>query len=281
MRLPPLRLAWWPLRAGVAAGLASLLVLARHTVLARAGGDGWGWDAERNVLPTPVFATVTAIVCAQQTRGASLQASWAVVGGTTLGCALSALALALLGSSVGAVLFANSFIGLLVLYPRQFPVLAQKFAFGGSTIALWGVYSGASPRWQPLGLPLSAAVGAVCALVVTCPPVPCSAEAAAQREAETGVALMEAALTDAVDAFTATTDRRRREVLRARTNNARRDAELRLDNLEKYAADARWERVAGVLWARVFPGGAARRRRDKQVHPEVNAHASTLSSGYL
>jgi hypothetical protein len=57
--------------------------------------------------------------------------------------------------------------------PRRFPILAQKFAFGGSTIALWGVFDGLSPRWQPLGLPLSAAVGAMCALVVTV--TPCSA----------------------------------------------------------------------------------------------------------
>lgn len=161
MRLPPLRLLRWPLRAGLASGLASLLTLARGSVLDRYSTRG------ENVIPAPVFATVTAIVCVGATRGASIQASWAVVGGTAMGSLLSALALALLGSSLVAVLVSNSLIGLLVLYPRQFPVLAQKFAFGGSTIVLWGVYSdGLSPRWNPIGLPLSAAAGAICALLV-------------------------------------------------------------------------------------------------------------------
>ena len=171
MRLPPLKLAAWPLRAGLASGLASLLTLGRGTAF---GYSKWG----ANVLPVPVFATVTAIVCVGSTRGASIQASWAVVGGTAMGCLLSALALALLGSDLGAVLFSNSFIGILVLYPRAFPVLAQKFAFGGSTIVLWGVYDGLSPRWHPIGLPLSAAVGALCALLVTAV-LPCAAVDAA------------------------------------------------------------------------------------------------------
>jgi hypothetical protein len=64
---------------------------------------------------------------------------------------------------------------------------------------------------------------------------------------------MVAALTDAVDAYT-TVDRHRREMLRARVNNARRDGELRLNDLTRYAADARWERTVGVLCASIFPG---------------------------
>ena len=155
MRLPSLATVAWPVRCGLASGLASILVLLR---------DGL-WDVDDAsdladvVFPVPLFATVTAVVCAGATRGASLQTSWSVTGGVALGCVLSALAVALLGSSLIAVVFSNSLVGVLVLYPRRFPVLAQKFAFGGSTIVLWGIYNGGSPRWLPIGLPITSAVG--------------------------------------------------------------------------------------------------------------------------
>jgi uncharacterized membrane protein YgaE (UPF0421/DUF939 family) len=73
MHLPPLRLVRWPLRAAVAACLASVLIMAKLNL----PGTSTIWGAKvDNVLPVPVFATVTAIVCAGQTRGATIQASW-------------------------------------------------------------------------------------------------------------------------------------------------------------------------------------------------------------
>lgn len=64
--------------------------------------------------------------------------------------------------------------------------------------------------------------------------MPCSAVDAVQREADVCVSLLEEALTDAVDAYTCV-DGHRSEMLRARVNNARRDAELRLNALNAYA----------------------------------------------
>ena len=131
--IPPARLVPWPVRAGLAAGLASLLSLLKKTLF-----KDVGWDD--NVLPVPVFATVVAIVCTAKTRGGTYMNCWHVINGTIAGALGSALFLALLGDSVAAVIVTNSLIGAGVLYPRGIPVLAQKFAFGGSTICVWGVY---------------------------------------------------------------------------------------------------------------------------------------------
>ena len=152
MPLPPRELALWPLRAALSSGLASLLSLAQSTVFSSEAGS--------NVLSSPVFGTVVAIVCSTKTRGEVVGTAWGVLGGACMGCVLSALCAALFGPSLGAVLFSNALVGALVLYPRRFPVLAQKFAFGASTLMLWAVFEGADLRWSTLGVPICTAYGA-------------------------------------------------------------------------------------------------------------------------
>ena len=58
MHLPPRKHLAWPLRAGLSAGLASLMSLARSTIFVDA--------ASANVLSAAVFGTVVAIVSSWQ-----------------------------------------------------------------------------------------------------------------------------------------------------------------------------------------------------------------------
>ena len=104
MHLPPRKHLAWPLRAGLSAGLASLMSLARSTIFVDA--------ASANVLSAAVFGTVVAIVCSGPTRGSTR--AWGIAGGAIMGARA-----ALFGSSLGAVLFSNSLVGVLVLYPRR------------------------------------------------------------------------------------------------------------------------------------------------------------------
>ena len=106
MPLPPRELALWPLRAALSSGLASLLSLAQSTVFSSEAGS--------NVLSSPVFGTVVAIVCSTKTRGEVVGTAWGVLGGACMGCVLSALCAALFGPSLGAVLFSNALVGALV-----------------------------------------------------------------------------------------------------------------------------------------------------------------------
>ena len=232
--IPPARLVPWPVRAGLSAGLASLLSLLKKTLF-----KDVGWDD--NVLPVPVFATVVAIVCTAKTRGGTYMNCWHVINGTIAGALGSALFLALLGDSVAAVIVTNSLIGAGVLYPRGIPVLAQKFAFGGSTICVWGVYENLDFRWQTLGVPLSAALGALAAVIVALAPET-SAIRSVKREADKVVDFLEEALEDAVTAYAWRSDPSQREMLRARVTNALAQAEAHLSKLKEAARDARWER---------------------------------------
>lgn len=263
MHLPPRKHLAWPLRAGLSAGLASLMSLARSTIFVDA--------ASANVLSAAVFGTVVAIVCSGPTRGSTLATSWGILGGAIMGCILSALCAALFGSSLGAVLFSNSLVGVLVLYPRRFPVLAQKFAFGGSTIMLWGVYEGLDLRWSTLGIPICTAYGAVCAIFVSLLS-PCGASDVAREAAASAVESLVDALDDAVAAY-ASLDPSEREMRRARAEKSREDAERHLAALRAAAADARWERQAIAFGARVVPGGRARRAANKTTKPEAAAEA--------
>ena len=227
MPLPPRELALWPLRAALSSGLASLLSLAQSTVFSSEAGS--------NVLSSPVFGTVVAIVCSTKTRGEVVGTAWGVLGGACMGCVLSALCAALFGPSLGAVLFSNALVGALVLYPRRFPVLAQKFAFGASTLMLWAVFEGADLRWSTLGVPICTAYGAACAILVASV-VPCEADAAAKTAAETCAAKIGEALLASVAAFEASdalavSDLASGETLRAKVEHARKGADAALADL--------------------------------------------------
>ena len=246
MPLPPRELALWPLRAALSSGLASLLSLAQSTVFSSEAGS--------NVLSSPVFGTVVAIVCSTKTRGEVVGTAWGVLGGACMGCVLSALCAALFGPSLGAVLFSNALVGALVLYPRRFPVLAQKFAFGASTLMLWAVFEGADLRWSTLGVPICTAYGAACAILVASV-VPCEADAAAKTAAETCAAKIGEALLASVAAFEASdalavSDLASGETLRAKVDHARKGADAALADLRARAEDARWERDVGRAFAR-------------------------------
>lgn len=262
MHLPPRKHLAWPLRAGLSAGLASLMSLARSTIFVDA--------ASANVLSAAVFGTVVAIVCSGPTRGSTLATSWGITGGAIMGCILSALCAALFGSSLGAVLFSNSLVGVLVLYPRRFPVLAQKFAFGGSTVMLWGVYESLDLRWSTLGIPICTAYGAACAIFATLL-FPCGASDVAREASEAAVASLVAALDDAVAAY-ASVDPSEREMRRARADTFRRDAERHLAALHAHAADARWERRAIAFGARILES-SNRRAATETTEPEAAARA--------
>ena len=247
MPLPPRELALWPLRAALSSGLASLLSLAQSTVFSSEAGS--------NVLSSPVFGTVVAIVCSTKTRGEVVGTAWGVLGGACMGCVLSALCAALFGPSLGAVLFSNALVGALVLYPRRFPVLAQKFAFGASTLMLWAVFEGADLRWSTLGVPICTAYGAACAILVASV-VPCEADAAAKTAAETCAAKIGEALLASVAAFEASdalavSDLASGETLRAKVDHARKGADAALADLRARAEDARWERDVGRALARL------------------------------
>ena len=256
--IPPPRLVPWPVRAGLSAGLASLLSLLKKSLF-----KDIGWDDD--VLPVPVFATVVAIVCTAKTRGGTFMNCWHVINGTIAGAFGSALFLALLGDTVAAVIVINSLIGAAILYPRGIPVLAQKFAFGGSTIVVWGVYENLSFRWQVLGVPLCAALGAVAAVLVAMMPET-SAIRAVKREADKVVDFLEEALDDAVTAYAWRSDPSQREMLRARVNNALVQAEAHLSNLKEAAKDARWERkvLIGIDMAMVLAG--VKQEKDRKSH---------------
>ena len=256
--IPPPRLVPWPVRAGLSAGLASLLSLLKKSLF-----KDIGWDDD--VLPVPVFATVVAIVCTAKTRGGTFMNCWHVINGTIAGAFGSALFLALLGDTVAAVIVINSIIGAAILYPRGIPVLAQKFAFGGSTIVVWGVYENLSFRWQVLGVPLCAALGAVAAVLVAMMPET-SAIRAVKREADKVVDFLEEALDDAVTAYAWRSDPSQREMHRARVNNALVQAEAHLSNVKEAAKDARWERkvLIGIDMAMVLAG--VKQEKDRKSH---------------
>ena len=234
MSLPPAKYFAWPFRVGVASCLTSLLTLVRD-------------DDFNQAVSSVVFGVVVTIVAASDTLGATLATSWAIVGGATIGCVLSALCVALFGSHVSAVLVANFLVGVAVLYPEKFPVVSQKFAFGGSTIFAWTAFAGADMRWMTLGIPLSTAIGACSAIIVTAFGG-CDADDAVAAAADACAAAVADAVASAVAAF-ATTDVSAREALRARVEREREDAERSLARMRGAAAHAVWERKLRAVFA--------------------------------
>ena len=260
MSFPPAKHFWWPLRVGVASFITSLLTLVTD-------------DDFNLVVSSGVFGVVVTIVATSDTLGATLATSWAIVGGACLGCILSALCIALFGTTVAAVLIANSLVGVMILYPKQFPVLAQKFAFGGSTIFVWSAYKGSDVRWLTLGIPLSTAIGALSAIVVTLFGR-CAADDAVLDASKQCVQSACDALVDAVQAYAAV-DFARREALRARMESECKAAEASLWKMKAAAVHAQWERrlVSVGKWAlRCRKAGDT---FENQSHPE--AAASTLA----
>jgi hypothetical protein len=198
-----------------------------------------------------VFAVVVTIVAASDTLGATLATSWAIVGGATIGCIMCALCVALFGTSVAAVLAANALVGVAVLYP-SFPVLSQKFAFGGSTIFAWTAFAGADARWMALGIPLSAAAGACSAILVTAVGG-CGADDAVAAAADACAAATADAVAGAVAAYAAA-DVSAREAERARVESNYSYAERALARMKGAAAHAAWERGLARARARVSAG---------------------------
>ena len=246
MSLPPAKHFAWPVRVGIASCLTSLLTLVRN-------------DDFNLAVTSVVFGVVVTIVAACDTLGATLATSWAIVGGATIGCVLSALCVALFGTSVAAVLVANALVGVAVLYPEKFPVVSQKFAFGGSTIFVWTAFEGADTRWMTLGIPLSTAIGAFSAIIVTAFGK-CNADDAVAAAADACAEAVADAAADAVAAYVAD-DVSAREALRARVESGRKDAERSLAKMKDAAAHAVWERrltgaLASVFARRVSRGGA-------------------------
>ena len=246
MSLPPAKHFAWPVRVGVASCLTSLLTLVRN-------------DDFNLAVTSVVFGVVVTIVAASDTLGATLATSWAIVGGATIGCVLSALCVALFGTSVAAVLVANALVGVAVLYPEKFPVVSQKFAFGGSTIFVWTAFAGADTRWMTLGIPLSTAIGACSAIIVTAFGK-CNADDAVAAAADACAEAVADAAADAVAAYVAD-DVSAREALRARVESGRKDAERSLAKMKDAAAHAVWERrltgaLASVFATRSSRGGA-------------------------
>ena len=246
MSLPPAKHFAWPVRVGVASCLTSLLTLVRN-------------DDFNLAVTSVVFGVVVTIVAASDTLGATLATSWAIVGGATIGCVLSALCVALFGTSVAAVLVANALVGVAVLYPEKFPVVSQKFAFGGSTIFVWTAFAGADTRWMTLGIPLSTAIGACSAIIVTAFGK-CNADDAVAAAADACAEAVADAAADAVAAYVAD-DVSKREALRARVESGRKDAERSLAKMKDAAAHAVWERrltgaLASVFATRSSRGGA-------------------------
>ena len=262
MHLPPRKHLAWPLRAGLSAGLASLMSLARSTIFVDA--------ASANVLSAAVFGTVVAIVCSGPTRGSTLATSWGITGGAIMGCILSALCAALFGSSLGAVLFSNSLVGVLVLYPRRFPVLAQKLPSAGAPSC-----SGASTKASTSAGPPSAYRSAPPTVPRAPSSRPSSSPAAPPTSPERRLRLpslsLVAALDDAVAAY-ASVDPSEREMRRARADTFRRDAERHLAALHAHAADARWERRAIAFGARILES-SNRRAATETTEPEAAARA--------
>ena len=261
MSLPPAKHLAWPVRVGVASCLTSLLTLVRN-------------DDFNLAVSSAVFGVVVTIVAASDTLGATLETSWAIVGGATIGCVLSALCLALFGTSVTAVIVANSLVGVAVLYPEKFPVVSQKFAFGGSTLFVWTAFAGADTRWMTLGIPLSTAIGAYSAILVTAFGG-CNADDAVAAAADACAAAVADAVADAVAAYAAT-DVSAREALRARVESERKDAERSLARMQGAAAHALWERRLTGGGARLFAGrprGANGGRTERARAPEDSATA--------
>lgn len=238
MPLPPAKHFAWPARVGVASCLTSMLTLVRN-------------DDFNLAVTSVVFAVVVTIVAASDTLGATLATSWAIVGGATIGCIMCALCVALFGTSVAAVLAANALVGVAVLYPK-FPVLSQKFAFGGSTIFAWTAFAGADARWMALGIPLSAAAGACSAILVTAVGG-CGADDAVAAAADACAAATADAVAGAVAAYAAA-DVSAREAERARVESNYAYAERALARMKGAAAHAAWERGLARARARVFAG---------------------------
>jgi hypothetical protein len=249
MSLPPAKHFAWPVRVGVASCLTSLLTLVRN-------------DDFNLAVTSVVFGVVVTIVAASDTLGATLATSWAIVGGATIGCVLSALCVALFGTSVAAVLVANALVGVAVLYPEKFPVVSQKFAFGGSTIFVWTAFAGADTRWMTLGIPLSTAIGACSAIIVTAFGK-CNADDAVAAAADACAEAVADAAADAVAAYVAD-DVSAREALRARVESGRKDAERSLAKMKDAAAHAVWERRLTGALASVFASTIVSRRRERR-----------------
>ena len=268
MSLPPAKHLAWPVRVGVASCLTSLLTLVRN-------------DDFNLAVSSAVFGVVVTIVAASDTLGATLETSWAIVGGATIGCVLSALCLALFGTSVTAVIVANSLVGVAVLYPEKFPVVSQKFAFGGSTLFVWTAFAGADTRWMTLGIPLSTAIGAYSAILVTAFGG-CNADDAVAAAADACAAAVADAVADAVAAYAAT-DVSAREALRARVESERKDAERSLARMQGAAAHALWERRLTGRRARLFAGrprgaNGGRTERARAPAPRRTATPRTIAT---
>ena len=203
MHLPPRKHLAWPLRAGLSAGLASLMSLARSTIFVDA--------ASANVLAA-VFGTVVAIAAARpaaprRRRGAPAAPSW---------LHLSALCAALFGSS-WAVLFSNSSSASWCSTPT-IPVLAQV-AFGGHAL---GRLRKPRPPLVRLGIPICAAYGAACASSTSFPTAPPTSPERLRRRR-----FARRRVDDAVAAY-ASVDPSERKMRRARAATFRRDAERHL-----------------------------------------------------